>query len=87
MTQTGMRLVNTVFVEDETAASDDKLAVLSRLVNGMAHKLRNSLTVIDARVQFLVPMADRDPAIARHLTPLVEEVERVKALVQSLSAS
>jgi signal transduction histidine kinase len=85
MTLTGMRLVNTVVAEDNVA-SDDKLIVLSRLVDGMAHKLRNSLTVIDARVQFLLPMADRDPALARHVAPLVAEVERVKALVQSLSA-
>jgi hypothetical protein len=65
--------------------SDEKLAALRDLVGSITHKVRNSLMVVDVRVQFLLPLAEHHPAIARHVTPLAEEVERLKVFLKGLA--
>lgn len=74
----------------EALTRSEKLAELGRLAAGIAHELRNPLTVIDGRVQMLqrqvrqgtVPPADR---LAPHLEGVATATDRMKHIVQGLS--
>lgn len=77
--------------EREARAKAEHLAVLGRLAAGIAHELRNPLSVIVGRLQLLQHQVQAGDAvavdrIARHLPAVEEAAERMRRIVDSLSA-
>ncbi len=74
----------------ETLHRHEKLADLGRLAAGVAHELRNPLTVIDTRVQLLERLLARGGETAQSLTLhvgyLEEATARMKRIVEGLSS-
>ncbi len=74
----------------EALLRSEKLAELGRLAAGVAHELRNPLTVVGARAQLLErAAAERPPqpeVIAGHVRALQDAAERMGRIVQGLSS-
>src|SRR5262245_16743091 len=74
----------------EVLYRNEKLADLGRLAAGVAHELRNPLTVIDTRVQLLERLLARSGEAVRplsiHVTYLEEAAARMKRIVEGLSS-
>ncbi len=74
----------------EVSARSQRLAALGRLAAGVAHELRNPLTVIDGRLQILrARMAQGQPptpeSLAKFVGSLSEATERMRNIVSGLS--
>ena len=73
----------------EALFRSEKLADLGRLAAGVAHELRNPLTVVDGRAQMLKRLAVNGPVgpdtLGGHLDSLEEAVNRMRRIVHGLS--
>lgn len=77
-------------VERERLTAQERLAALGRLAAGVAHELKNPVTVFAGRVELLelqiaegtVPRSER---LSNHLARLEEAVERMKRIMDGLS--
>lgn len=75
----------------EAQVKAERLAVLGRLAAGIAHELRNPLSVIVGRLQLLQNQVQAGDAvavdrIARHLPAVEEAAERMRRIMDSMSA-
>lgn len=64
--------------------SAEKFAALGRLTGGLAHELGSPLNVIAVRAEAIDGAPDVPPHARRHANEIVQEVDRIAALVRSL---
>lgn len=62
----------------------EKLASIGKLAGGMAHEINNPLQVIMGRVELMMETVAADSAERRHLTTIMEHVDRISSIVSAL---
>jgi PAS domain S-box-containing protein len=70
----------------EALARSEKLAALGRLAAGVAHELKNPLTVIAGRVDLMRRHVPAEGALARHFQPVIEAAQRMRSITEGLSS-
>ncbi|MBX3272544.1 MAG: PAS domain-containing protein [Sandaracinaceae bacterium] len=68
----------------QKAERAERLAALGRLAAGLAHEIRNPLGSISGSVELVREAADLDPEDARLLSLVLDEVDRLDALVTTM---
>ncbi len=61
----------------------DRLAIMGQLAAGAAHEIRNPLAAIRSTIQY-VKKEIKDPVKAKMTTGLLDEVDRINAIIQGL---
>ena len=61
-----------------------KLATIGEFAGGIAHEINNPLQVIQGRVELLLETFPEDSTEARHLSTVLQHVERISSIVSGL---
>ncbi len=77
------QMMRTMREMDGKLLKTQRLAAVGQLAAGAAHEINNPLAIVSARAQ-LLEMREADPAKKKGLRQMVEQIERISAILASL---
>jgi signal transduction histidine kinase/HD-like signal output (HDOD) protein/CheY-like chemotaxis protein len=77
------QLMNSMRDMNDKLLKTQRLAAVGQLAAGAAHEINNPLAIISARAQ-LLEMREEDPAKKKGLRQMVEQIDRISAILGSL---
>lgn len=71
-------------VAQRSLVEAEKASAVGRLAAGLVHEIGTPLNIISARAEYLMELADRESDLHQGLKTIVDQIERISALMQQL---
>jgi len=71
-------------VAQRSLVEAEKASAVGRLAAGLVHEIGTPLNIISARAEYLMELAERESSLHKGLKTIVDQIERIAALMQQL---